>query len=100
MPHTTCKILNSEGGICNIDEEGELFTKGYNVMSGYYNNEKETQLAIKEGWMRTGDLCMVDKYGYLKVTGRQKDVIIRGGENISPKEIEDELLGLGIFENV
>ena len=42
MPHTTCKILNSEGGICNIDEEGELFTKGYNVMSGYYNNEKET----------------------------------------------------------
>ena len=71
---------------------GELIVRGYNVMKGYYNNPEATRAAIdNEGWLRTGDQAAMDEDGYARITGRIKDIIIRGGENISPKEIEDLL---------
>src|SRR5215510_4471539 len=69
---------------------GELVVRGYNVMKGYYNNPEATRAAIDdEGWLRTGDQATMDEDGYVRITGRIKDIIIRGGENVSPKEIED-----------
>lgn len=73
-------------------EQGELCTRGYHVMKGYYKNEEATNEVIDEdGWLHTGDLAEMDHDGYVKITGRLKDMIIRGGENIYPKEIEDVL---------
>ena len=77
----------------NRNEVGEVCTKGYCVMLGYYNDEKATQEVIdSDGYMKTGDLGYIDEDGFLCIQGRKKDIIIRGGENISPKEIEDHLL--------
>jgi len=74
------------------NQPGELIARGYNVMKGYYNNPEATRAAIDdEGWLRTGDQATMDEDGYVRITGRIKDIIIRGGENISPKEIEDLL---------
>ncbi|MGH9755151.1 MAG: AMP-binding protein [Blastocatellia bacterium] len=74
------------------NQHGELVVRGYNVMKGYYNNPEATRAAIDdEGWLRTGDQAAMDEDGYVRITGRIKDIIIRGGENISPKEIEDLL---------
>src|SRR5262249_21701934 len=73
-------------------ERGELCCRGYVVMAGYYNNPDATRAAIdKDGWLHTGDEASMDPDGYFRITGRIKDLIIRGGENISPKEIEDRL---------
>ncbi len=73
-------------------EQGELCTRGYHVMKGYYKNPDATREAIdEEGWLHTGDLAVMDENGYFKVTGRLKDMIIRGGENIYPREIEEFL---------
>jgi fatty-acyl-CoA synthase len=69
---------------------GELCVRGYNVMLGYYNNPDATRAAVDEdGWLRTGDQATIDADGYVRITGRIKDLIIRGGENVSPKEVED-----------
>ena len=74
------------------NEPGELCVRGYNVMAGYYNNPEATRAAIdSEGWLRTGDQATIDEEGYVRITGRIKDIIIRGGENIAPKEVEDLL---------
>jgi fatty-acyl-CoA synthase len=74
------------------DQPGELCVRGYNVMQGYYKNPEATRAAIDaQGWLRTGDQAVMDQDGYILITGRIKDIIIRGGENISPKEIEDLL---------
>ncbi len=74
------------------NEQGELCTRGYHVMKGYYKNQEETGLAIdQEGWLHTGDLATMDEAGYVRVTGRLKDMIIRGGENLYPREIEEFL---------
>ena len=71
---------------------GELCCRGYNVMKGYYNNPQATAEAIdEEGWLHTGDQATMDEAGYVRITGRIKELIIRGGENIAPKEIEDLL---------
>ncbi len=73
-------------------QPGELCVRGDNVMKGYYNNPEATQAAIdQDGWLRTGDQATMDTEGYVRITGRIKDIIIRGGENISPREIEDHL---------
>ena len=88
------KIVDPETGEeCGIGEPGELCCKGYNVMKGYYKMPEETAKVIDdEGYLHSGDLGMVDEEGYYRVTGRVKDMIIRGGENIYPLEIENFLL--------
>ncbi|MGE7091234.1 AMP-binding protein [Lysinibacillus sp. NPDC048646] len=74
------------------NEQGELCTRGYHVMKGYYKNPEETKVAIdQDGWLHTGDLATKDDAGYIRVTGRLKDMIIRGGENLYPREIEEFL---------
>lgn len=94
LPHVDIKIVDIHTGkICPTGVEGELCTKGYHVMKGYYKNEELTKHAIdSDGWLHTGDIAFVDNEGYYHISGRLKDMIIRGGENISPKEIEDCLL--------
>lgn len=75
-----------------IGEPGELWTRGYHVMKGYYNNEEATREVITpDGWLRTGDLAVMDEDGYIDITGRIRDMVIRGGENIYPREIEEFL---------
>lgn len=90
LPNIDCKIMSIEKNIeVPIGVEGEFVVKGYNVMSGYYNNESETNKVIdNNGYLHTGDLAIMDEFGYYHITGRIKDIIIRGGENISPAEIE------------
>ena len=73
------------------DEPGEFWTKGYSVMIGYWGQDDKTAEALVDGWMRTGDLAVMDEEGYLQITGRIKDMVIRGGENIYPREIEEFL---------
>ncbi|MBQ4574567.1 MAG: AMP-binding protein [Clostridia bacterium] len=86
-----CKIVNPETGEdCPDNVDGEFVARGYNIMKGYYKMPEATAAAIdKDGWLHTGDLARRDENGYYKITGRIKDMIIRGGENIYPKEIED-----------
>ena len=93
LPHTEVKIVNPmDGKTVAVGEHGELCTRGYHVMKGYYNNVSATRSVIDgDGWLHTGDLAVMDENGYFKITGRAKDVIIRGGENISPREIEEFL---------
>jgi fatty-acyl-CoA synthase len=75
-----------------IGEQGDLCTRGYHVMKGYYKMpEKTWEVIDQEGWLHTGDLAVMDEDGYFKITGRAKDMIIRGGENIYPREIEEFL---------
>ena len=89
-PHLEIKIINPETKqVVPVGETGELCTRGYSVMQGYWNDVKQTQEAIDDAkWMHTGDLAILDKEGYVSIVGRIKDMIIRGGENIYPKEIE------------
>lgn len=91
--HLEIKIINPEtGAIVNRGENGELCTRGYSVMLKYWNNPEATNAVLDHSrWMHTGDLAMMDDEGYIHISGRIKDLIIRGGENISPKEIEDFL---------
>lgn len=75
------------------NEPGEIVTRGYHVMAGYYKNEEETNATIDEdGWLHTGDIGIMDEDGYFQVTGRMKDMVIRGGENIYPREIEEFII--------
>ncbi|WP_373332485.1 AMP-binding protein [Thiopseudomonas alkaliphila] len=92
QPNLETKIVNEEGQIVPRGEIGELCTRGYSVMLGYWNNPDATKEAIDEArWMHTGDLATMDDEGYVKIVGRNKDMIIRGGENIYPREIEEFL---------
>ena len=93
MPEIEIRIINPETGEeCGPGVQGEVCCRGYNVMKGYYNNEKASFEAIdSEGWLHSGDLGVMDEDGYLSITGRLKDMIIRGGENIYPREIEEFL---------
>ena len=93
LPHTEVKIINpATGKIVPIGTTGELCARGYMVMKGYYNNPEASRQAIgADGWLHTGDLAAMDENGYFQITGRGKDVIIRGGENIYPREIEEFL---------
>jgi fatty-acyl-CoA synthase len=93
LPHTEVKIIDRvTGKILPVGESGELCTRGYLVMKGYYRNPEATRAAIDtEGWLHTGDLAKMDGRGYFNITGRAKDVIIRGGENVYPREVEEFL---------
>ena len=92
-PHSEIKIVSEKTGkILPWGEAGEICARGYAVMKGYWDDEKKTKESIKDGWMHTGDLGMFDEDGYLKIIGRDKDMIIRGGENIYPREIEEYLV--------
>jgi fatty-acyl-CoA synthase len=93
LPNVEVKIVDMETGEdLPAGVQGELCTRGFHVMKGYYKKSEETAQAIDEqGWLYTGDLAMMDEHGYFKITGRLKDMIIRGGENIYPREIEEFL---------
>lgn len=95
MPHVEIKIVDPETNkIVPRGQQGELCTRGYSVMRGYWNNDEETSRVIdKARWMHTGDLAVMTVDGNVKIVGRSKDVIIRGGENISPREIEEYIIG-------
>lgn len=91
-PHLEVKIIDTEGRVVPRGERGELLTRGYSVMSGYWDDAEKTRQAVDpQGWMHTGDLAVIDEQGYCNITGRVKDLIIRGGENISPREVEEFL---------
>jgi fatty-acyl-CoA synthase len=91
-PHVQVKIIDVNGRITPRGTAGELLTRGYSVMRGYWDDIERTRDAIDAGgWMHTGDLAVIDEEGYCNIVGRVKDMIIRGGENISPREIEEFL---------
>lgn len=92
MPHVEVKIVDPNGLVVRRGEKGELCTRGYSVMLGYWENPEKTAEAVDEaGWMHTGDLATMDEDGYVDIGGRIKDLIIRGGENVYPREVEEYL---------
>ena len=91
-PHVEIKIVDADGRIVPPDTPGELCTRGYSVMLGYWNDDERTAEAIdRAGWMHTGDLATLDEDGYCNIVGRIKDMVIRGGENVYPREVEEFL---------
>ena len=94
QPHAECKIVDPDDGrTLPVGEQGELCTRGYLVMRGYWGDLERTREAVDaEGWMHTGDLATIDAEGYCEIVGRVKDMLIRGGENVYPREVEEFLL--------
>ena len=91
-PHLEVKIVDTDGKVVPRGETGELLTRGYSVMLGYWGDDARTREAIDPaGWMHTGDLATLDSDGYCRIVGRAKDMVIRGGENIYPREVEEFL---------
>ncbi len=91
QPHLQCKIVDETGQVVPVGATGELCTRGYSVMLGYWEDEARTRETIRDGWMHTGDLATIDEQGYCNIVGRVKDMVIRGGENLYPREIEEFL---------
>jgi fatty-acyl-CoA synthase len=101
QPHLECKLVDEAGNIVPVGTPGELCTRGYSVMIGYWDDPQKTAEAIDaDGYMHSGDLATFDEQGFAEIVGRIKDMIIRGGENIYPKEIEEYLLGHPKVEDV
>ncbi len=102
LPHIEIKIVNPNTGmIVPLGETGEFCTRGYCVMLGYWKNKKQTNKAVDKGrWLYSGDLATMDEDGYVKIVGRIKDMVIRGGENIYPREIEEFLYTNPKIKNV
>ena len=91
-PHLEVKVVDAEGRIVPRGQKGELLTRGYSVMLGYWGDEEKTRESIDAArWMHTGDLAVIDDDGYCSIVGRSKDMVIRGGENIYPREVEEYL---------
>jgi fatty-acyl-CoA synthase len=91
-PHLECKIVDTEGRVVPCGTPGELLTRGYSVMLGYWDDAERTAQAIDRArWMHTGDLATIDAEGYCAIVGRIKDMVIRGGENVYPREVEEFL---------
>ena len=91
-PHLEVKIVDADGRIVPRGHKGELLTRGYSVMLGYWGDEEKTREAIDPArWMHTGDLAVIDDDGFCSIVGRSKDMVIRGGENIYPREVEEYL---------
>ena len=91
-PHVEVKVVDPAGNVVPRGTRGEICTRGYCVMQGYWADEEKTRESVVNGWMKTGDEGVIDGDGYCMIVGRIKDTIIRGGENIAPKEIEEYLL--------
>ena len=91
QPHLEVKLVDADGDIVPVGETGELCTRGYSVMEGYWGDEQTTRETVVDGWMHTGDLATLDAEGYCNIVGRLKDMLIRGGENVYPREIEEFL---------
>ena len=92
LPHVEVKIVDANGKVARLGESGELCTRGYGVMRGYWDDPERSAEAIDAaGWMHSGDLATIDEQGYCTIVGRLKDMLIRGGENIYPREIEEFL---------
>ena len=92
VPAVEIKITDSEGGVVAIGAKGEICVRGYSVMRGYWNDEERTRETIDdELWLHSGDLGVMDEHGYVKIVGRIKDMVIRGGENVYPREVEEFL---------
>jgi fatty-acyl-CoA synthase len=91
LPHLEVKIIDEQGQTVKIGQKGELCTKGYSVMKGYWDEPVRTAESIQDGWMHTGDLATIDEQGFCNIVGRVKDMLIRGGENIFPREVEEYL---------
>ena len=91
LPHLEVRIVDPQGQTVPVGHTGELCTRGYSVMQGYWDDPERTADAIQDGWMHTGDLATMDTEGYCNIVGRLKDMVIRGGENIYPREIEEFL---------
>jgi long-chain acyl-CoA synthetase len=85
------KIVDNNGNEVPTGEKGELIIRGYNVMKGYYNKPEETEKVLKNGWLHTGDIGKTDEDGYFYIVDRKKDMIIRGGANIYPRQVEEVL---------
>ena len=101
LPHTEVKIVDEAGRVVPVGTPGELLTRGYCVMPGYWNDPERTKKAIDEAhWIRSGDIATLDEEGYCNIVGRLKDMLIRGGENIFPREIEEFLFGHPKIEDV
>jgi len=91
-PHVAVKIVDAEGRTVPVGQQGELCTRGYSVMLGYWDDEARSRESIDgDGWMHSGDLATIDAEGYCNIVGRVKDMLIRGGENVYPREIEEYL---------
>lgn len=91
-PHVEVKIVDETGAAVPVNTQGELLTRGYSVMKGYWDDPEQTKASIDaDGWMHTGDLATLDEAGFCAITGRVKDMILRGGENVYPREIEEFL---------
>ena len=102
LPHIDVKVINPETlEECAVGEQGEMCCKGYNLMKGYYKNLKATEEIIDiNGYLHSGDLGIMDENGNYRITGRIKDMIIRGGENIYPREIEEFLYQMPEIKDV
>jgi long-chain acyl-CoA synthetase len=93
LPGLAVRIVDAGGHDVEPNQEGELIVRGPNVMPGYHNKPEETRHALRAGWYHTGDLARSDENGFLTITGRLKELIIRGGQNIAPAEIEEVVNG-------
>jgi fatty-acyl-CoA synthase len=101
QPHLEVKIVDESGATVPRGQPGELCTRGYSVMIGYWNDPEKTSEAVDaDGWMHTGDLATIDDEGYCNIVGRIKDMVIRGGENVFPREIEEYLFRHPKIEDV
>jgi fatty-acyl-CoA synthase len=92
QPRLQAKVVDPvTGQVVPVGEKGELLVRGYSVMQGYWGDEARTREAVRDGWMHTGDLATLDAQGYCNIVGRAKDMLIRGGENVYPREVEEFL---------
>ncbi|MBU6258048.1 MAG: AMP-binding protein [Burkholderiales bacterium] len=91
QPRLEARVVDDAGRIVPVGEKGELWVRGYSVMQGYWGDEARTKQVVVDGWMRTGDLATIDADGFCNIVGRVKDMLIRGGENVYPREIEEFL---------
>ena len=100
QPHLEVKMVDATGRVVPVGETGELWTRGYSVMLGYWGEEEKTRATVVDGWMQTGDLATLDEQGYCNIVGRLKDMLIRGGENVYPREVEEYLFRHPDIESV